>query len=109
MSYSLLSIAGATRDVEKLSKHEPTYFLPNIMFSRSCACSFADRHRALSFIYVTRAGDEMAHFKHAGSDALELHNNATIKRASTTPTTDALINLPASEGGVCAHARDGRC
>lgn len=68
-----------------------------------CVCSFADRPRALSFIYVIRAGDETAHFKHAGSDTLELHNNATIKRASTTPTTDALINLPVSEGGVHVH------
>ncbi|CAM9340464.1 unnamed protein product, partial [Hapterophycus canaliculatus] len=61
--------------------------------------SFADEHRALSFVYVVKEDDETAHFKHAGSDALELYSNATIKRASTTPTTDALVNLPASEAG----------
>lgn len=68
--------------------------------SRARVCSFADQHRALSFTYVITPGDEAAHFKQAGSDALELHNNATIKRASTTPTTNALISLPVSEGGV---------
>lgn len=62
--------------------------------------SFADAHRALSFVYIVGDGDEAVHFKHAGSDTLELHNNATIKRASTTPTTDALINLPVSEAGA---------
>lgn len=62
--------------------------------------SFADEHRALSFVYVVRDGDEAVHFKHAGADTLELHSNATIKRASTTPTTDALINLPVSEEGT---------
>ncbi|CAM9210897.1 unnamed protein product [Ectocarpus sp. 13 AM-2016] len=61
--------------------------------------SFADEHRALSFVYMVRDGDEMSHFKHTGSDALELYDNATIKRASTTPATDALINLPTLEGG----------
>ncbi|CAM9804617.1 unnamed protein product, partial [Scytosiphon promiscuus] len=61
--------------------------------------SFADEHRALSFVYVVKEDDETAHFKHAGSDALELYDNATIKRASTSPTTNALINLPAAEGG----------
>lgn len=62
--------------------------------------SFADEDRSLSFVYVVRDGDEARHFKHAGSDSLELYENATIKRSSTNPTTDALINLPASEGGT---------
>lgn len=62
--------------------------------------SFADEHRALSFVYVVRDGDEAVHFKHAGSDTLELYNSSTIKRASTNPTTDALINLPVSEAGA---------
>lgn len=62
--------------------------------------SFADEHRALSFIYIIREGDEMTQFKHAGSDTLELYDNATIKRASTNPTTDALISLPVSIGGT---------
>ena len=61
--------------------------------------SFADKDRALSFVYVVRDGDDATHFKHAGSDSLELYLNATIKRASTNPTTDALTNLPVSEGG----------
>lgn len=74
--------------------------------------SFADEHRALSFVYVVKEDDETAHFKHAGSDTLELYNNATIKRASTKPTTDALISLPVSEGGGFVLARgscDSRC
>ena len=53
----------------------------------------------MSFVYVVRDGDDATHFKHAGSDSLELYLNATIKRASTNPTTDALTNLPVSEGG----------
>lgn len=73
-------------------------------FPPPSSCSFADEHRALSFVYTVRDGDEMSHFKHTGSDALELYNNASIKRASTTPTTDALINLPTSEGGACVQA-----
>lgn len=66
--------------------------------------SFADERRALSFVYVVRDGDEAVHFKHAGSDTLELYENATIKRASTNPTTDALINLPDPEGGASRTA-----
>lgn len=68
--------------------------------TRTPSNSFADEHRALSFVYVVRDGDQAVHFKHAGADTLELHNDATIKRASTTPTTDALINLPVSEAGA---------
>lgn len=61
--------------------------------------SFVERDRALSFVYTVRDGDLAVHLKPDGSDALELYQNATIERASTHPTTDALINLPASDGG----------
>ncbi|CAM9569589.1 unnamed protein product, partial [Sphacelaria rigidula] len=56
--------------------------------------SSSEGQRALSFVYIVGYQDQATHFKHAGSDALELFDNATIKRASTHPTTDALINLP---------------
>ncbi|CAM9188184.1 unnamed protein product, partial [Discosporangium mesarthrocarpum] len=61
--------------------------------------SFAQAERALSFVYTVEPGDEAVYFKHASSDALELHGNSTIKRTSTNPTTDALINLPAPGAG----------
>ena len=75
-------------------------FPPRSHPARTRLNSFADEHRALSFVYVVRGGDEAVYFKHAGADTLELYDDATIKRASTTPTTDALINLPVSEAGA---------
>lgn len=80
-------------------KKQSNQLTPPSRSARAPSSSFAAEHRALSFVYVVRDGDETMHFKHAGSDTLELHNDATIKRASTTPTTDALINLPVPEGG----------
>lgn len=74
------------------------YAYPRLMYAH---ISFAEGARALPFVYTVRTGDDSTYFKHTGSDALELYENATIKRASTHPTTDALINLPVSEGGTC--------
>ncbi|CAM9190144.1 unnamed protein product [Choristocarpus tenellus] len=66
--------------------------------------SFTQGDSALSFVYTVQDGDEVIYLKHTSSDALELVHNSTIKRASTNPTTDALISLPPPGAGSLSES-----
>ena len=48
----------------------------------------------LSFAYVVAADDETSRLEYTGVAGLELPSGATLRRSSTTPTTDAVLALP---------------
>ncbi|CAM9409634.1 unnamed protein product, partial [Phaeothamnion confervicola] len=60
------------------------------------AVRYATGSVILTFVYVVQPGDMAAVFTYAGPDALGLWHGASIRRASTHPTTDALLGLPAA-------------
>ncbi|KAG1695720.1 hypothetical protein DVH05_019460 [Phytophthora capsici] len=61
-----------------------------------CRGYLKNDRRLLLFRYVIEAGDAATDLKYIGPNALTLNSGqSTIKRFSTTPTTDAILTLPA--------------